>query len=81
MFYVCFRLTYPTASKQVLEADQHQKLAIMFTLVDQMTKQPMTTHQSFIRMTNLASQAEIIFVSESDNQDQYKFEMVCKNPF
>lgn len=60
----------------VLEADSHQKISITYTLMDKMTSKPMTSHQSFVKLTNKKTSAEIIFVSEADSDDNYKFEMV-----
>ena len=35
----------------------------------------MTSHQAFVKLTNLETSAEIVFVSEADSADKYKFEM------
>lgn len=42
-----------------------------------MSGKAMTSHQAFVKLTNQETKAEIVFVSEPDSSDNYKFEMVC----
>ena len=71
------RLTHPSKANVVLEADYHQKITITYTLIDRMSGKAMTSHQAFVKLTNQETKAEIVFVSEPDSSDNYKFEMVC----
>ena len=77
-FYLTFfsRLQHPNKAANVLEADHQQKVTMKFQLRDRSSGEVMTAHQTFIRLTNLETQQEIIFVSEPDASDTYKFDLV-----
>jgi oligosaccharyltransferase complex subunit delta (ribophorin II) len=62
-------------SKVSLEADYHQRLTARFTLTDKVTKKTMTAHQTFVRLTNVKTKQEVIFVAEEDGSDAYKFDL------
>lgn len=47
-----------------------------FTLKDKNTKEPITVHQAFVKLTNQATAQEIIFVAEPDVSKSYRFDMV-----
>ena len=47
-----------------------------FQLRDRSLGKVMTAHQTFVRLTNVATQQEIIFVAEPDSTDTYKFDLV-----
>ena len=68
------RVQHP--SKVSLEADYHQRLTARFTLTDKVTKKTMTAHQTFVRLTNVKTKQEVIFVAEEDGSDAYKFDLV-----
>ncbi|KAF4529722.1 hypothetical protein B566_EDAN015351 [Ephemera danica] len=69
------RVTFPGKAGFVVEADWHQRLLMRFTLKDQATKEPMTVHQAFVKLTNQATGQEIIFVAEPDSSKVYRFDM------
>ena len=73
------RLQHPNKAANVLEADHQQKVTMKFQLRDRSSGKVMTAHQTFIRLTNLETQQEIIFVSEPDASDTYKFDLVSCN--
>lgn len=60
----------------MVEADWHQRLLMRFTLKDKSTKEAMTVHQAFVKLTNQATGQEIIFVAEPDVGKSYRFDMV-----
>jgi oligosaccharyltransferase complex subunit delta (ribophorin II) len=62
-------------NKVQLEADHHQKITTRFMLKDTVTGKPMTAHQTFIRLTNLKTKQEVIFVAEEDDGDTYRFDL------
>ena len=72
-----FRLQHPNKAANVLEADFHQKVVMKFQLRDRSSGDPMVAHQTFIRLTNLKTQQEIVFVAEPDQTQTYKFDLVC----
>jgi hypothetical protein len=59
-----------------VEADSLQKLIMKFTLKDKSTGKLMTVHQAFVKLHNLATNQEIIFVAEPDSAKIYKFDIV-----
>lgn len=67
---------YPSKAASVLEADHHQKIVMKFQLKDKTTGQLLTAHQTFIRLTNLNTKEEIIFITEADNTLTNKFDLV-----
>ncbi|XP_059158933.1 dolichyl-diphosphooligosaccharide--protein glycosyltransferase subunit 2-like isoform X2 [Physella acuta] len=69
------RLVHPSKAATVIEADYHQKIVMKFQLKDKTSGQLMTAHQAFIRMTNIETKQEIIFVTESDNSLTSKFDL------
>lgn len=73
-----FRLSYPNKLDTVIEADYHQKLLMKFTLRDKSSGKIVVVHQAFIRLTNVETGQEIIFVAEPDSSKSYKFDMVSR---
>ena len=69
------KVSYPQKLDGVLEADSHQKLLVKFQLRDTLSKELVTVHQAFIRLTHRESQQEIFFVAEPDVNDAYKFDL------
>ena len=69
------KITYPQKLDGSIEADSHQKLILKFLLRDTLTKELVTVHQAFIRLTHRESQQEIFFVAEPDVNDAYKFDL------
>jgi len=69
------KLVHPNKAASVLEADYHQKVMMKFQLRDAASGQLTTAHQTFVRLTNLASKQEIIFVAEADAQMVNKFDL------
>ncbi|KAL8582854.1 hypothetical protein ACOMHN_042687 [Nucella lapillus] len=69
------QLVHPNKAQNTLEADYHQKILMRFQLKDRLTNQLMTAHQTFVRLTNLKSKNEIIFVSEADSSLTNKFDL------
>ncbi|XP_005100783.1 dolichyl-diphosphooligosaccharide--protein glycosyltransferase subunit 2 [Aplysia californica] len=69
------KLVHPNKAASVLEADYHQKVIMKFQLKDKSSGQLMNAHQTFVRLTNLKTKQEIIFVTESDNTFTNKFDL------
>lgn len=69
------KVSYPQKLDGVLEADSHQKLLLKFLLRDTLSKELVTVHQAFVRLTHKDSQQEIFFVAEPDVNDAYKFDL------
>jgi oligosaccharyltransferase complex subunit delta (ribophorin II) len=69
------KVDYPGKLAVSLEADHHQKIIIKFTLHDKNAAEAMTAHQTFVCLTNVKNQQEIIFVVESDASNNYRFDM------
>jgi oligosaccharyltransferase complex subunit delta (ribophorin II) len=67
---------HPNKAQNALEADYHQKILMRFQLKDRQTGDLMTAHQTFVRLTNLKSKQEIIFVAEADATLTNKFDLV-----
>ena len=55
-------LDYPNRSKETLEADQHSKVVMTFTLINKVTSDPITVHQAFVRLTLV--EQEIFYVAQ-----------------
>lgn len=67
-------LEYPNSSKETLEADQHSKLVMKFTLLNRDTRKAVRVHQAFVRL--VLGIHEIFFVATADkNTLQYTFEL------
>lgn len=62
--------------KTTLEADFHQKLIMKFTLKDKSSGKSFAAHQTFVKLTNVDSKQEIIFVAEADSNNVNKFDLV-----
>jgi hypothetical protein len=75
IFLVC-RVSYPNKLLTPVEADSLQKLIMKFTLKDKSTGKLMTVHQAFVKLHNLVTNQEIIFVAEPDSAKIYKFDIV-----
>jgi len=69
------KVVHPNKAATGLEADYHQKVLMKFQLKDQSSGQLMTAHQTFVRLTNLATKQEIIFVAEADASLTNKFDL------
>jgi oligosaccharyltransferase complex subunit delta (ribophorin II) len=69
------KINYPQKHDSVVEADTHQKLILKFVLRDTLSKDLVTVHQAFVRLTHRESQQEIFFVAEPDVNDVYKFDL------
>lgn len=69
------RVQFQQKAGSVLEADFHQKLLMKFTVKDKVTGKVMAPHQTFVKMTNLASKQEIIFVAEADSSNVNRFDL------
>lgn len=69
------KLQHPNKAANALEADYHQKIIMKFQLKDKSSGQLMTAHQAFVRLTNLNTKQEIIFVTEADNTMTNKFDL------
>jgi len=68
------KLQYP--NKVSVEADHHQRLILKFSLRDESSKEPTTAHQTFVRLTNVKTKQEVIFVAEEENGGStYKFDL------
>jgi oligosaccharyltransferase complex subunit delta (ribophorin II) len=68
-------VAHPSKYGKALEADHHQKVAFKFALEDKATKEKISAHQVFVRMTHAQSGAEIIFVAEQETNSVYKFDL------
>nr|CAG4649276.1 EOG090X04WQ [Scapholeberis mucronata] len=69
------KINFPQKLDGVLEADSHQKLLLKFVLRDTLSKDLVTVHQAFVRLTHRESHQEIFFVAEPDVNDAYKFDL------
>ncbi|XP_065063674.1 dolichyl-diphosphooligosaccharide--protein glycosyltransferase subunit 2-like [Rhopilema esculentum] len=65
------KVKFPESIKSDLEADYHQKIIMKFTLKE-LSGNPTTVHQAFVRLTHVATGQEIFFVAQPDD-DVYKF--------
>ena len=60
-----------------MEADHHQRLGLKFTLKEDISKEIVTAHQTFVRLTNVKTKQEVIFVAEEEpTGSTYKFDLV-----
>lgn len=66
------KLQYP--GKTTLEADHHQKIVLKFAIKDKISKQSITAHQAFVRLTHVKTKQDVIFVAEEENDSTYKFD-------
>jgi len=69
------KLVHPNKAASTLEADYHQKVVMKFQLRERSTGQLMSAHQTFVRLTNLNTKQEIIFVAEADSSLTNKFDL------
>jgi len=63
-------------NKAQLEADHHQRLTTRFSLKDAATGSTVTAHQTFVRLMNVKTKQEIIYVAEEDTDGTYRFDLV-----
>ncbi|XP_004535827.1 dolichyl-diphosphooligosaccharide--protein glycosyltransferase subunit 2 [Ceratitis capitata] len=68
-------IIYPQTLKGTLKADGTQKLLLKSVLIDESTTKVITVQQAFVRLSNVQSNEEIIFVAEQDSNKAYKFDM------
>lgn len=68
------RVQYP--NKIALEADYHQRLTGRFVITDKSTGQAMAVHQAFVRLTNVKTKQDVIYIAEEDSTGAYKFDLV-----
>ncbi|XP_053962532.1 dolichyl-diphosphooligosaccharide--protein glycosyltransferase subunit 2 [Anastrepha ludens] len=66
---------YPQTLPDTLKADSTQKLVLKSVLIDEGTTKVITVHQAFVRLSNVDTNEEIIFVAEQDSNKAYKFDM------
>jgi oligosaccharyltransferase complex subunit delta (ribophorin II) len=67
-------LEYPNSSKDTLEADQHSKVVMTFSLLNKETRKSVVVHQAFVRLS--LGVHEIFFVAMADKKThRYKFEL------
>ncbi|KDQ71487.1 dolichyl-diphosphooligosaccharide--protein glycosyltransferase subunit 2 [Zootermopsis nevadensis] len=69
------KVAYPNKLPVSVEADSLQKLIMKFSLKDKSTGKLMTVHQAFVKLQNLNTNQEIIFVAEHDSTKMYKFDI------
>ncbi|XP_023714512.1 dolichyl-diphosphooligosaccharide--protein glycosyltransferase subunit 2 [Cryptotermes secundus] len=69
------KVSYPDKLTTPVEADSLQKLIMKFALKDKSTGKVMTVHQAFVKLHNLVTNQEIIFVAEPDSAKIYKFDI------
>lgn len=69
------RIGHPDKLKTVLEADHHHKVILKFTLKDKASNEKIKAHQTFVRLADPKTGAEIIFVAEPDSNMVYKFDL------
>lgn len=68
-------VVHPQKVPTVLSADQQQKITLKVSIVDELTKKPVTVHQSFVLFRDIESKKEIIFIAEQDASKAYKFSL------
>lgn len=70
-------LEYPNKLPSItsFSFDHKQKISMKATLVDELTAQPITVHQSFVLFRDAESKKEIIFIAEQDSSKAYKFNL------
>lgn len=69
------KIVHPSKAAKTQEADYHQKIIMKFQLKDKSSGQLITAHQAFVRLTNLKTKQEIIFVAEPDSKRTMKFDL------
>lgn len=74
--FCMYRVSYPNKLAAPVEVDSLQRLIMKFALKDKSTVKLMTVHQAFVKLQNLATDQEIIFVAEPDSAKVYKFDIV-----
>lgn len=60
----------------VLEADSHQKMLMKFVVNEKGSNKPVRIHQAFVIFVHKDTKQEMIFVSEADASNNYKFDVV-----
>lgn len=68
-------VAYPSKLPAVLNIDQQQKISLKVSLVDELTKKPISVHQSFVLFREQATGKEVIFIAEQDTSKAYKFNL------
>ena len=63
-------------NKAQLEADYHQRLTTRFSLKDATSGKAVTAHQTFVRLMNVKTKQEVIYVAEEDTAGSYRFDLV-----
>jgi len=63
-------------NKAQLEADYHQRLTTRFSLKDATSGKAVTAHQTFVRLMNVKTKQEVIYVAEEDTAGTYRFDLV-----
>ena len=63
-------------NKAQLEADYHQRLTTRFSLKDATSGKVVTAHQTFVRLMNVKTKQEVIYVAEEDDAGSYRFDLV-----
>jgi len=69
------KLQFPGKASQKLNLDYKEKLSVSFTVTDSGTDKPRLVHQAFVKLSHAASNAEIVYVAESNSKKQYTFEL------
>lgn len=60
---------------KVLEADDHTKIEIKFTVREAKSNDAVTVHQAFVAFVNQETAQEIIYVATADSSNTYIFDM------
>jgi len=63
-------------NKAQLEVDYHQRLTTRFSLKDANGGKALTAHQTFVRLMNVKTKQEVIYVAEEDTPGTYRFDLV-----
>jgi len=66
-------------NKAQLEADYHQRLTTRFSLKDATSGKVVTAHQTFVRLMNIKTKQEVIYVAEEDDAGSYRFDLVRRH--
>uniref|UniRef100_A0A1B6DAG0 Dolichyl-diphosphooligosaccharide--protein glycosyltransferase subunit 2 n=1 Tax=Clastoptera arizonana TaxID=38151 RepID=A0A1B6DAG0_9HEMI len=69
------KVAHPQKLPRDLQADSLQKLVTKFSLKDKQSGKALVVHQAFLRFFNTITKQEIIFVSEPDASNNYRFEL------
>ncbi|XP_064480228.1 dolichyl-diphosphooligosaccharide--protein glycosyltransferase subunit 2-like [Ornithodoros turicata] len=59
----------------VIEADNHQKLVMKFSIKDRANSDLMLAHQAFVHLHHVETKREIVFLAEPDNTLIYRFDL------